>query len=61
MNVRDLFDLKGKAAVVTGGSIGPGNQIARGLAELVNNAGISWGANPEDMSAPPGTGRRSWM
>jgi len=37
MNVRDLFDLKGKAAVVTGGSIGLGNQIARGLAEAGAN------------------------
>ncbi len=37
MNVRDLFDLKGKTAVVTGGSIGLGNQIARGLAEAGAN------------------------
>lgn len=33
MNVRQLFDLNGKVAVVTGGSIGLGNQIANGLAE----------------------------
>jgi gluconate 5-dehydrogenase len=37
MNIRDLFDLKGKTAVVTGGSIGLGNQIARGLAEAGAN------------------------
>jgi gluconate 5-dehydrogenase len=37
MNIHDLFDLKGKAAVVTGGSIGLGNQIARGLAEAGAN------------------------
>lgn len=33
MNTRELFDLAGKAAVVTGGSIGLGNDIAWGLAE----------------------------
>lgn len=33
MDVRQLFDLNGKVAVVTGASIGLGNQIARGLAE----------------------------
>lgn len=37
MNIRELFDLTGKTAVVTGGSIGLGNQIARGLAEAGAN------------------------
>jgi len=37
MNVREMFDLSGKAAVVTGGSIGLGRQIARGLAEAGAN------------------------
>ncbi len=109
MNVRELFNLSGKTAIVTGGSIGLGSQIARGLAEaganlvlcarkkdrcetlaeeirrdhgvrvlalgcdvsreeevdqlaadalsmfgaidvLVNNAGITWGARPEEMA-----------
>jgi NAD(P)-dependent dehydrogenase (short-subunit alcohol dehydrogenase family) len=34
MNVRQLFELKGRVAIVTGGSIGLGRQIAQGLAEM---------------------------
>ncbi|MGE5577508.1 MAG: SDR family oxidoreductase [Syntrophothermus sp.] len=34
MNVRQLFDLTGRVAVVTGGSMGLGIQFARALAEL---------------------------
>jgi NAD(P)-dependent dehydrogenase (short-subunit alcohol dehydrogenase family) len=33
MNVKQLFDLTGRVAIVTGGSIGLGRQIAEGLAE----------------------------
>jgi gluconate 5-dehydrogenase len=34
MNVRQLFDLKGRVAVVTGGSVGLGRQVAQALAEM---------------------------
>lgn len=107
-HIRDLFDLSGKTAIVTGGSRGLGREMAEGLAEagaslmlcarraewmdetieefrgkgfrvegklcdvskadqiqlvvdetvktfgkidvLINNAGISWGAMPEEMA-----------
>ena len=34
VNVRQLFDLSGRVAIVTGGSIGLGRQMAEGLAEM---------------------------
>lgn len=34
MNTRELFDLSGRVAIVTGGSIGLGRQMAQGLAEM---------------------------
>jgi len=34
MNVRQLLDLSGRVAIVTGGSIGLGRQIAQGLGEM---------------------------
>ncbi len=37
MNVRTLFDLSGRVAIVTGGSIGLGRQIAEALAEMGAN------------------------
>ena len=33
-NVKQLFDLTGKVAIITGGSIGLGRQMAEGLAEM---------------------------
>jgi NAD(P)-dependent dehydrogenase (short-subunit alcohol dehydrogenase family) len=37
MNARSLFDLAGRVAIVTGGSIGLGRQTAEGLAEMGAN------------------------
>src|SRR6201987_5817204 len=37
VNVKKLFDLSGRVAIVTGGSIGLGRQMAEGLAELGAN------------------------
>jgi NAD(P)-dependent dehydrogenase (short-subunit alcohol dehydrogenase family) len=34
MNTRKLFDLTGRVAIVTGGSVGLGRQMAEGLAEM---------------------------
>ena len=34
MNVKQLFDLTGRVAIVTGGSIGLGRQMAEGLSEM---------------------------
>ncbi len=41
MNVKDMFDLTGKTAVVTGGSIGLGAQMATALAEAGANVVIA--------------------
>jgi len=37
VNAKQLFDLSGRVAIVTGGSIGLGHQMAEGLAELGAN------------------------
>src|SRR6266478_5929725 len=34
MNVKQLFDLSGRVAIITGGSIGLGRQMAEGMAEM---------------------------
>src|SRR5437879_10871259 len=36
-NVKQLFDLTGRVAIITGGSIGLGRQMAEGLAEMGAN------------------------
>jgi NAD(P)-dependent dehydrogenase (short-subunit alcohol dehydrogenase family) len=37
MHVKQLFDLSGRVAIITGGSIGLGRQMAEGLAEMGSN------------------------
>ena len=37
VNVKQLFDLTGRVAIITGGSIGLGRQMAEGLAEMGAN------------------------
>src|SRR5260370_3549682 len=37
MNTKELFDLKGRVAIITGGSVGLGRQMAEGLAEMGAN------------------------
>jgi len=34
MNIKQLFDLSGRVAIITGGSVGLGRQMAEGLAEM---------------------------
>lgn len=40
MNTKQLFDLSGRVAIVTGGSIGLGRQMAEGLAEMGANLAL---------------------
>ncbi len=40
VNVRQLFDLTGRVAIITGGSIGLGRQMAQGLAEMGANLAL---------------------
>ena len=40
MNIKELLDLSGRVAVVTGGSIGLGRQMAEGLAEMGANVAL---------------------
>ena len=37
VNLKELFDLSGKTAIVTGGSVGLGNQMCNALAEAGAN------------------------
>jgi NAD(P)-dependent dehydrogenase (short-subunit alcohol dehydrogenase family) len=40
VNARQLFDLTGRVAIITGGSIGLGRQMAEGLAEMGANLAL---------------------
>ena len=40
MHTRQLFDLSGRVAIVTGGSVGLGRQMAQGLAEMGANVAL---------------------
>jgi NAD(P)-dependent dehydrogenase (short-subunit alcohol dehydrogenase family) len=40
MNTKKLFDLSGRVAIITGGSIGLGRQMAEGLAEMSANLAL---------------------
>ena len=47
MNLKELFDLKGKNALITGGSQGIGKSMALGLAEFGANIIIHYNSNHE--------------
>src|SRR5260370_34842280 len=40
MKAKELFDLTGRVAIITGGSVGLGRQMAEGLAEMGANLGF---------------------
>jgi NAD(P)-dependent dehydrogenase (short-subunit alcohol dehydrogenase family) len=40
MNIKQLFDLTGRVAIITGGSVGLGRQMAEGLAEMGANLAL---------------------
>ena len=48
MNVRQLFDLTGRVAIITGGSVGLGRQMAEALAEM--GAHVVLGARKQERS-----------
>lgn len=55
-----LFDLTGKAALVTGGSRGLGLQMAEGLGEMGARIAITARKQPELDEAARRSGRRCW-
>ncbi len=58
MNVKELFDLSGRIALITGGSRGLGLQMAEALGDLGAKVAIS--ARKQSELGPPRVGARSW-
>src|SRR6201987_6231000 len=50
MHTRELFDLSGRVAIVTGGSVGLGRQMAQGLAGMGADGGL-WARKNERWEA----------
>src|SRR5258708_33688537 len=51
MNVKNLFDLSGRVAIITGGYVGLGRQMAEGLAEM--GAKLVLCARKKERCIPP--------
>ena len=57
MNIKKLFDLSGRVAIITGGSVGLGRQMAEGLAEMGANLVLCARKKERCLQAAGGTGK----